>query len=92
MKSYHDLQDQTYKTVREKPFQRMVGKKTWRKWCALRYDAVKLAVSFKIGYDWSQNRGLLSNLWSGKDGRGISSRLRNEAPRVFWGFRAPENS
>ena len=66
MKSYHDLQEQTYKTVREKPFQRMVGKKTWRKWCALRDEAVKLAVSFKVSYDWSQNRGLLALIYGGE--------------------------
>ena len=41
----------------------MVDKKTWRKWCALRDEAVKLAVSYKISYDWSQNRGLLALIY-----------------------------
>ena len=63
MKSYHDLQEQTYQSVREKPFQRMVGKKTWRKWCALRDEAVKLAVPFKVSYEWSQNKGLMALIY-----------------------------
>ena len=63
MKSYHELQEQTYKSVREKPFRRMVGKKSWRKWCALRDEAVKMAVSHKVNYDWSQNRGLMALIY-----------------------------
>ena len=41
----------------------MVGKKTWRKWCALRDEAVKLAVPFKVSYEWSQNKGLMALIY-----------------------------
>ena len=63
MKSYHELQEQTYKSVREKPFRRMVGKKSWRRWCALRDEAVKLAVPHKVDFDWSQKRGLMALIY-----------------------------
>ena len=52
MKSYHELQEQTYKLVRKKPFRLMAGKKSWKKWCALQGEAVKLAVSHKVNYKW----------------------------------------
>ena len=69
MKFYHDLQEQTYKLVREKPFRRMVGKKSWRKWCA----AVTLAVYFKVSFDWSQNRGLMAPIYG-------TARMADEFP------------
>ena len=63
MKSYHDLEEQTYQSVREKPFRRVLGKKTWRKWCALRDKAVKLAVPFKVNYKLLQNKRLLALIY-----------------------------
>ena len=63
MKSYHDLTENTYRSVKEMPLPRMEGKRTWQKWCNLRDDAVKLAVQFKVHYEWSQNRGLLALIY-----------------------------
>ena len=63
MKSYHDLAEQTYKLVRERPFQRMARKKTWKKWCALRDEVVKLAVLYKVNHKWSQNKGLMALIY-----------------------------
>ena len=63
MKSYHDLTENTYRSMKEKPLQRMQGKRTWQKWCILRDDTAKLAVQFKVHYDWSQNRGLLALIY-----------------------------
>ena len=73
MKSYHDLEDQIYKSVREKPFQRMGGKRSWQKWVALRDESVKLAVTFKVSYIWSKNKGLMALIYG-------AERLAEEFP------------
>ena len=63
MKSYHDLEDQIYKLVREKPFQRIEGRRSWKRWVDLRDEAAKLVVTFKVSYPWSRNKGLLALIY-----------------------------
>ena len=73
MKSYHDLEKQTYKSVREQPFRRMVGRNSWKKWVDLRDEAAKLAVKFKVSYDWLRNKGLMDLIYG-------AERLAEEFP------------
>ena len=51
----------------------MGGRRSWKRWVDLRDTAAKLAVTFKVSYPWSRNKGLHigSNLWRGENGRRI---------------------
>ena len=60
MASYHDLEEQTYQTVKASPLTRIHGKPSWRAKETLKNDAKKIAIALKVSYDWSQGKGLLA--------------------------------
>ena len=59
MTSYHDLEKQTYETIRAKPFTRIHGRPSWRTKERLIKDCRGPALSCKVNYDWSGSYGLL---------------------------------
>ena len=58
--SYHDLEEQTYRTVRANPFTRIHGKPPWKQKENLKAKVAKLGVQFKVSYDWLVGKGCLT--------------------------------
>ena len=59
MTSYHDLEKQTYDTIRANPFIRIHCRPSWRSKEQLIKDCRGPALSCKVSYPWSGNYGLL---------------------------------
>ena len=48
MTSYHDLEEQTYQTVKASPLTRIHGKPSWRAKETLKNEAKKIAIALKV--------------------------------------------
>ena len=60
MKSYIDAEQTTYDSVISQPLRLLAGKPTWRMKEELKNEAGRIAVKYKVSYDWSGGRGLLA--------------------------------
>ena len=59
MTSYHDLEDQTYRSVIAENITRIYGKPTWQSKERLKTELTKVAIKHKVSYAWSGGKGLL---------------------------------
>ena len=75
MTSYHDLEDQTYKSVIAEQVTRIHGKPAWRQKEILKREFTRIAIKHKVSYDWSGGKGLIP-LIIGKD------RMTEDYPRL----------
>ena len=60
MTSYHDLEDQTYRSVIAEKITRIYGPPTWRTKEIFKDELTKIAMKHKVSYGWSGNFGLLA--------------------------------
>ena len=59
MTSYHDLEEQTYRSVVAEDVTRIYGKPTWQAKERLKMQLGKIAIKHKVSYDWSGGKGLI---------------------------------
>ena len=60
MTSYHDLEEQTFQTVKASPLTRIHRKPSWRAKETLKNEAKNIDIALKVSYNWSQGKGLLT--------------------------------
>ena len=53
MTSYHNLEDQTYRSVVAEDVTRIYGKPTWQAKEQLKLQLGKIAIKHKVSYNWS---------------------------------------
>ena len=58
MTSYHDLEDQTYRSVVAERVTRIHGRPVWKTKEKLKTELTKIATKHKVSYDWSGGKGL----------------------------------
>ena len=59
MTSYHDLEDQTYRSVVAEDVTRIYGKPAWQAKERLKTQLGKIAIKHKVSYEWSGGKGLV---------------------------------
>ena len=59
MKSYIDGKQTTYDSIKAQPLRVLSGKPIWRMKEELKNEAGRIAVKYKVSYNWSGGRGLL---------------------------------
>ena len=60
MTSYHDLEDQTYRSVIAEKITRIYGPPTWRVKEIFKAELTKIAMKHKVSYGWSGGKGLIA--------------------------------
>ena len=60
MTSYHDLEDQTYRSVSAEQMTRIHGRPNWKSKEKLKTELTKIATKHKVSYDWSGGKGLVA--------------------------------
>ena len=60
MTSYHDLEEQTYRSVIAEHITRIHGKPVWRTKEVMKNELTKIAIKHKVSYDWSGDKGLIA--------------------------------
>ena len=59
MTSYHDLEEQTYRSVAAERVTRIHGEPKWRTKERLKSELTKVAIKHKVSYNWSAGKGLI---------------------------------
>ena len=60
MSSYHDLEEQTYRSVNAEHIDRIYGKPTWRAKEHMKNALTKIATKHKVHHDWSGGKGVIA--------------------------------